>query len=132
MKMFSEQLPRLAGGCLDNEITNAFAECIEHIDRKTTGPCVINIQIKLSPQQHRLGLMVKLCHKVDVKLPKEKPLDFTHFVSPEGNLELDNPNQGNLPFKDVKVDQPKADVLIATRQPKAPFIDPTTGEIKDE
>lgn len=133
MKMFSEQLPKIAGGALDQEMTDAMVECVEHIDQKMTGPCEIVMRVKLVPQQTRMGLTVKVTHKVETKLPKEKPLDFVMFLTPEGNLEMDNPKQGNLPFqpKEVSVETPKPDVVSPhiRQMPKPVTVNPETGEI---
>lgn len=112
MKAFSEQLPTIAGGALDQELTDALADVLEYISAKGGSP-EITAKIKLQTQLTKAGPMVKVAYTVSVKLPKEKPVDFSMFLSEDGNLLLDNPRQQPLPFKEVKIDTKKPEVIPA-------------------
>lgn len=132
MKTFAEQLPLIAGGALNDELTQALADVLEYIDTHGGKP-KITCEMEFSTQINKMGVMVKIAYRVTVKYPKEKPIDFTMFLTPEGNLMLDNPNQGKLPFKEVKIEQPKPEVILtaAKKQAKAISVNPETGEIHD-
>lgn len=130
MKTFDEQLKMIAGGTLNEELTQALADVLEFIDDPTkTGSPVINISMKFSPQSGKAGQMVKIAYQVSVKWPKEKPQDFTMFMTEDGNLELNNPKQGQL-FKSVKIEQPKPEVIPSfSRKPMV--VNQETGEIQN-
>lgn len=62
----------------------------------------------------------KLVAKCEAKIPTEDALETTFFVTPEGTLLRDDPNQPKLPLRVVN-DQ-------SQERPRQ-VIDPTTGEI---
>ena len=132
MKSFAEQLPMIAGGALNDELTQAIADVLEYIDTHGGKP-KITCEMEFGMQINKMGVMVKIAYRVTVKYPKEKPIDFTMFLTPEGNLMLDNPNQGNLPFKELKIEQPKPEVVLKTAKtaPEPIKVNPETGEIHD-
>ena len=129
MKSFAEQLPYIAGGGLNEELSNALADVLEFIDARDGVP-EITLKMKFSRQQSKMGLTVKINYRVDTKFPKEKPLDFTMFLTPEGNLELNNPNQGQLPFKEVKVKGNKPEILPQFAKKPVTAVNSETGEIQ--
>lgn len=129
MKAFSEQLPQLSGGSVDEDLTQALADAVEYIDQN--GGCFeIHLKLKLAQVVNRAGVMIKVTHDVTTKKPKQKPTEFTMFLSPDGNLMLDNPRQGNLPFREVHAEQPKAEVIPAFRKQSPIIVDKETGEIQ--
>lgn len=130
MKSFSEQLPLIAGGAFEKELTDALADVLEYINMHGGAP-EITAKMKLSNQLTKAGPMVKIAYSVSVKWPKEKPVDFSMFLSPEGNLMLDNPNQGNLPFKEVEIERKKPEVIPAFSKKQAVIVNKETGEIHD-
>ena len=131
MKSFSEQLPLIAGGAFENELTDALADVLEYINTHGGSP-EITAKMKLSTQITKAGPMVKIAYSVSVKYPKEKPVDFAMFITPEGNLMLDNPNQGNLPFREVEIEKKKPEVIPQFAKKKQTVrVNPETGEIND-
>lgn len=130
MKAFSEQLPKISAGALDEDLTQALADGVEFLDANG-GTFEINLKLKLSQVINRAGVMIKITHDVQTKYPKAKPAEFTMFLGPDGDLELENPRQGNLPFKEVKPSNPKPEVIPAFARKASPIIvDQETGEIQ--
>lgn len=130
MKYFDEQLKVIAGGALNEELTQALADVLYYLDDPSKmGSPVINVQLKFSPQAGKAGPMVKIAYNVSVKFPKEKPLEFTMFVGEDGNFALNNPKQGQL-FKEVNIEQPKPEVIPAFAR-KPIVVNKETGEIQN-
>ena len=130
MKAFSEQLPKISAGALDEDLTQALADGVEFLDANG-GTFEITLKLKLSQVINRAGVMIKVTHDVQTKFPKPKPAEFTMFLGPDGDLELENPRQGNLPFKEVKTEQPKPEVIPAFSKKATPIIvNQETGEIQ--
>lgn len=130
MKLFSQQLPQISAGALDEDLTQALADAVEFLD-SNGGSFEINLKLKLTQVVNRAGLMVKITHDVQTKFPKPKPAEFTMFLSQDGNLMLENPRQGNLPFKEVKTEQPKPEVIPAFAKKATPIVvNQETGEIQ--
>lgn len=124
MKSFSEQLPTIAGGAFEKELTDALADVLEYLANNGGKP-KITAELELSTQLTKAGPMVKIAYRVAVKYPKEKPVDFAMFLSPEGNLLLDNPNQRKLPFTEVESQKQAAEVVTdLTKKVKAIRINP--------
>ena len=130
MKSFSEQLPLIAGGAFERELTDALADALEFVSTHGGKP-KITAEMELSSQITKAGPMIKIGYRVAVKYPKEKPVDFAMFLSPEGNLLLDNPNQGNLPFREVEIERQKPEVVPNFAKKKAILVNQETGEIHD-
>lgn len=130
MKSFSEQLPLIAGGAFERELTDALADALEYVSTHGGKP-KITAEMELSSQITKAGPMIKIGYRVAVKYPKEKPVDFAMFLSPEGNLLLDNPNQGNLPFREVEIERQKPEVVPNFAKKKAILVNQETGEIHD-
>lgn len=130
MKSFSEQLPLIAGGAFERELTDALADALEYVSTHGGKP-KITAEMELSSQITKAGPMIKIGYRVTVKYPKEKPVDFAMFLSPEGNLLLDNPNQGNLPFREVEIERQKPEVVPNFAKKKAIRVNQETGEIHD-
>lgn len=128
MKSFAEQLPNIAGGGLNEELTQALADVFEYLDVKSGTP-VITLQMKFTKQDTKMGVTVKVNFKVDTKFPKEKPLDFTMFLTKDGNLELNNPSQDYLPFKEVTVEPHKPEIIPQFGKKPTVYVNPETGEI---
>lgn len=128
MKSFAEQLTTIAGGGINEEMTQALADVLEFIDSSAGSP-EITLKIKFTQQRTKMGQTVKINYKVDTKFPKEKPTDFTMFLTPEGNLELNNPAQGQLPFREVKIDNPKPEVIPQFAKKPTIVTNSETGEI---
>ena len=130
MKAFSQQLPAISAGALDEDLTQALADGVEFLDANG-GTFEITLKLKLSQVINRAGVMIKVTHDVQTKFPKPKPAEFTMFLGPDGDLELENPRQGNLPFKEVRTEQPKPEVIPAFSKKAAPIIvNKETGEIQ--
>lgn len=131
MKSFSEQLPVIAGGAFEKELTDALADVLEYLNDHGGKP-KITAEMEFSTQQTKAGPMIKIGYRVAVKYPKEKPVDFAMFITPEGNLMLDNPNQGNLPFREVEIEKKKPEVIPQFAKKKQTVrVNPETGEIND-
>ena len=94
------------------------------------GTFEINLKLKLSQVINRAGVMIKITHDVQTKFPKPKPAEFTMFLGPDGDLLLENPRQGNLPFKEVKTENPKPEVIPTFVRKTAIIVDKETGEIQ--
>lgn len=129
MKAFSEQLPVISAGALEEDLTQALADGVEFLD-DNGGTFEINLKLKLSKVINRAGVMIKITHDVQTKFPKSKPAEFTMFLGPDGDLLLENPRQGNLPFKEVKTENPKPEVIPAFVRKTAIIVDKETGEIQ--
>lgn len=128
MKTFSEQLPQIAGGAFEKELTDALADVLEYVSSHGGKP-KITAEMEFSAQSTKAGPMIKIAYRVTVKYPKEKPVDFSMFVSPEGNLMLDNPNQRKLPFKEVDSQRQAAEVVTDfAKKMKAVRINPEKGD----
>lgn len=131
MKTFSEQLPAIAGGAFEKELTDALADVLEYLSGHGGKP-KITAEMELSTQMTKAGPMIKIAYRVTVKYPKEKPVDFGMFLSPEGNLMLDNPNQRNLPFAEVEAERKATEVVTDfAKKMGAVRIIPETGENHD-
>lgn len=131
MKSFSEQLPQIAGGAFEKELTDALADVLEYVTTHGGKP-KITAEMELSTQLTKAGPMIKIAYRVSVKYPKEKPVDFSMFLSPEGNLLLDNPNQGKLPFAEVDGKRQAAEVVTDfSKKIQAVRINPEDGDNHD-
>lgn len=130
MKAFSSQLPLISGGTVDEDLTQALADAVEYLDQNG-GTFDITLKLRLAQVISRAGVMVKITHDVQTKHPRPKPTEFTMFLGPDGDLLLDNPRQGKLPFKEVKTERTKPEIVVATKTNKAIQVNPETGEIYD-
>lgn len=129
MKAFSQQLPAISAGALDEDLTQALADGVEFLDANG-GTFEITLKLKLSQVINRAGVMIKITHDVQTKFPKPKPAEFTMFLGPDGDLLLENPRQGNLPFKEVKTENPKPEVIPTFVRKTAIIVDKETGEVQ--
>lgn len=130
MQVFSKQLPTISGGAIDDDMTQALADAVEYL-YDNGGSFEITLKIKMNLVANRAGTMIKITHDVQTKHPKQKPVEFTMFLGSEGDLLLENPRQGNLPFKEVETKQPKPEVIPTFAAKRAPIVvNKETGEIQ--
>lgn len=130
MQVFSKQLPTISGGAIDDDMTQALADAVEYL-YDNGGSFEITLKIKMNLVANRAGTMIKITHDVQTKHPKQKPVEFTMFLGAEGDLLLENPRQGNLPFKEVATTQPKPEVIPAFAAKRTPIVvNQETGEIQ--
>lgn len=105
-KLATEQLGIINGGWLDRELGEALSEAT----RATLShgrQSEITVKLKITPQNIGSGT-VKISHDVISKLPKEKREGGIVFVTPEGNIQADDPAQGKLNLKGTGSDSGSA------------------------
>lgn len=98
-KPASVQIKVINSGFLDDELGQALSEAtrkvLEHGKNAT-----VTLKLTIAPQNIAQGT-VKISHDIASKLPKEKlPKEKREggivFVTPEGNIQADDPVQGKL------------------------------------
>lgn len=126
---FSEQLTQIRNGDLDEELSEALAECVKAVDQQGgTAALTLKISVKRSGQNSGY---VKVSASYSTKLPKQEPIESILYAAPDGALLDDNPKQGRMFTEPAKiVHQEPQTIQAVTRQQASPIvIDRETGEI---
>lgn len=112
-KLATEQIAVINGGWLDRELGEALSEAT----RATLAhgkQAEITVKLKIQPQNIAQGT-VKISHDVISKLPKEKREGGIVFVTPEGNIQADDPAQGKLNLKGTGDAEEKKPLKLAKK-----------------
>lgn len=96
-KPFTDVLGELEGGYLLRELTSKVYEVV-NATRETRKPGTIKLNIKISPTGKG---SVELDAKIDATIPEHDRPTTTFFVTPEGTLMRNDPNQPRLPLREV-------------------------------
>lgn len=103
-----ETLARLENGTMLHDLGDKMAELVQAVDRTgKAGKIVITLSVRKATSSTQA-----VCGKVDLKAPKEPMLETLLYPTPEGNLLAEDPRQGALPLRTVKV--PSAEDLEAS------------------
>ena len=98
---FTDVLGELEGGDVLRELTAKVYEVVRAA-RETRKPGAIKFAIKISPTGKG---SVELDTKIDATVPEHDRPTTTFFVTPEGTLMRNDPNQPRLPLREVMDDK---------------------------
>lgn len=104
---FTDVLGELENGYLLKELTSKVYEIVRAV-RETRKPGALKLAVKISPTGRG---SVELDAKIDANVPEHDRPTTTFFMSPDGTLLRNDPNQPRLPLREV--------------------VDEGTGEVKD-
>lgn len=97
---FTDILGELENGYLLKELTAKVYEVVR-ASRETRKPGAIKIAIKISPTGRG---SVELDAKIDASIPEHDRPTTTFFLTPEGTMMRNDPNQPRLPLREVADD----------------------------
>ncbi len=97
---FTDVIGELEGGDLLRELTTKLYE-VGRAVRDTRKEGGIKLVVKISPT----GRSFILDAKVEAKVPEHDRPSTTFFMTPEGTLMRNDPNQPRLPLREVMDDQ---------------------------
>lgn len=97
---FTDVLGELENGYLLKEITSKVYEIVRAV-RETRKPGALKLAVKISPTGRG---SVELDAKVDATIPDHDRPTTTFFMSPDGTLLRNDPNQPRLPLREVMDD----------------------------
>lgn len=95
----SVQIPAVNGGWLDHELGEAMSNAVKAV-LEHGKQAEIAVKLKIQPQNLRDGT-IKISHDVSAKLPKERREGGIVYATPDGNIQANDPKQGNLKLKSV-------------------------------
>lgn len=93
-KPASTQIKVINSGFLDDELGQALSEATRKVLAHGKN-ATVTLKLTIAPQNIAQGT-VKISHDIVSKLPKEKREGGIVFVTPEGNIQADDPAQGKL------------------------------------
>ncbi|WP_041522967.1 hypothetical protein [Gilvimarinus agarilyticus] len=101
--LFLETIKQLRSGKTQDELSEYVNQLVQ--DCRATGKMgTITLQIKIKPDTGDTGQYF-LEDKITVKKPAFERGKTLMFGTPEGNLQRTDPNQGELPLRDVSSEQ---------------------------
>lgn len=100
-KPFTDVLGELEGGYFLREMTAKLYEVVRAA-RETRKAGEIKLAIKVSPTGRG---SVELDAKIDAKVPEHDRPTTTFFLTPDGTLMRNDPNQPRLPLREVMDDR---------------------------
>jgi len=110
---FIDALQQFRSGESIHELSEGLQKLVLAVmDREKKGSITYTLTI------HPRGNAVILTDKIDVKLPEEKREEKVFFANDDGTIQMQNPAQRNLEFKEVKK-EPAPGVVDITEQTKA-------------
>lgn len=126
---FSEQLTQIRNGDLDEELSEALAECVKAVDQQGgTAALILKISVKRSGQNTGY---VKVSASYTTKLPKQDPIESILYAAPDGALLDDNPKQGRMfaPQAQIVHQEPQTIQTVITQKSTPVIVDRNSGEI---
>lgn len=102
--MFSQQIAHLAKGSTDMELTEALTSLVKSInDHQKKG--TITLTLTLKPKVHHGEVKwISIQPKISVTEPDPDRMSSVFFPTHSGDLLRDDPEQGEMDLKEVKVD----------------------------
>lgn len=103
---FSEQIRFMSKGMLDAELTEELAELAQAIrDHRKKGTLTLTLTLK--PEVGRNGDVTMVTISPDIKVSKPQPprISSRMWLTHDGDLLRDDPDQGSLDLKTVDTDQ---------------------------
>lgn len=88
-KPFNDTIAQLRYGELHEELTAKLNECVSAVD-KAKKPGKLTLTIAFKPGK---GGQVEITDEIKLTLPKEEKGSSVMFVTPEGNLQREDPRQ---------------------------------------
>lgn len=128
---FSQQITQIRGGSLDDELTDALAECVRAVDEQGgTASLTLKISVKRSGKTN--SGYVKVSADFSKKLPKPESIEAVLFATPDGALWEDNPKQERMfdkapPQIERKCGQRIVEIMRQAAEPIV--VDRATGEV---
>lgn len=111
VRPITDTLRQIAGGEFIDKSSDMMAELVRAVDEQGgQGSITLKITVKRATAN---GAMT-VTGKATLSKPAEAPMEALLFVTPEGNLVPDNPNQQKLNLKTVDV--PAAPLKMANAQ----------------
>jgi hypothetical protein len=115
VRPFGDFLAEINTGLSHTELSEAFNSLVTAVsDIGKVG--TLTYVIKVSPAGHMADGMVSIVDEVKLKMPTPRRPDSIWYVTSDGNVSRDNPNQLRLPLREVPA-------------PDRPAADPDTGEM---
>ena len=127
---FSEQLTQIRNGDLDDELTEALADCVKAVDQQG-GSATLTIKITVKRSGTNSGY-VKVSGSYSTKLPKQDPIESILFATQDGALWEDNPKQARMfdqaPAQIERHERPSVRI-VPLKADDPVIVDKETGEI---
>lgn len=109
-KPFAAFVQEQRAGGLHGELSDGLAELVTAV-KELGKPGSIVLTVKVTPNKD--GATVTVTDKVKVSMPEAERGAAIFFVDDNGNLSRRNPNQQELPLKEVTRDKPAAEAATA-------------------
>lgn len=99
-RQFTDVLGDLAGGEISSELTAALAEVVAAVrETRKVGSLALNIKVRPNGED-----TVMVTADIKPKVPEPARGDTLFFTTTDGSLRRDDPQQRDLPLRDVTTD----------------------------